>query len=376
MASAASEMGQDAVLITSRKAAPDARHLGEYEVVFGVLEGEPTEAPSFKNELTGSLSVELEPLRREVESLRRAFSSAIRSSTSAHSMPEIAHAESLLAEADVARELREDLLDAIHTRLREEALYDQALGKDAGRGAARARGGNWFTMHDRVLRLLREQMEQMLQVSPTLGKRGSAPSTVAVVGPTGAGKTTTIVKLAIRYGLAARKSPMIISADSYRIGATEQLRLYAATLGVAFQTAETAYALRQMLDENRGKEVIFIDTPGLGPADMEGASDLASLFSQSQDIDVHLALPANMRSSNLRRVVERFAPFGASKAILTKIDEAECLAGSLSQAMLAGLPVSFVTNGQTIPEDLEPGDKETLLNLISFANVAATLSAA
>src|SRR5208283_3377129 len=105
-------------------------------------------------------------------------------------------------------------------------------------------------------------------VQPTLGCGEASPRKVALVGPPGAGKTSTLVKLAINYGLACRRPVLLLSMDTYRVAAADQLRSYAAILGVGFQLAETVTALAQSIEENRGKELIFIDTPGMAAGDM------------------------------------------------------------------------------------------------------------
>ncbi len=98
----------------------------------------------------------------------------------------------------------------------------------------------------------------------------------ALVGPSGSGKTTTLVKLAVQYGLAGRRPVLLLSVDTYRIAAATQLRSFAAILGVGIQVLETVGALAQAIEENRGKELILIDTPGFGPADMEPTADWRS----------------------------------------------------------------------------------------------------
>ena len=169
---------------------------------------------------------------------------------------------------------------------------------------------------------------------------------------------------------------MIVSTDAYRVGASEQLRMYAATMGVAFQSVETVAALRQVLEEHRNKGLVLIDTPSLGPADMDAAFDLAGFLSSHAEIDVHLVLPATYRAVNLAKVTKQFAIFGADKVIFTKLDETQNNGAALSHAILANLPVSFVTMGQQIPEDLAPADKDQLLGFLNAFELRAALSAA
>ena len=119
-------------------------------------------------------------------------------------------------------------------------------------------------------RALRDEISSRFTADATLGRGPAQPRIVALVGPPGSGKTTTLVKLAVNYGLAARRPVLLLSMDTYRVAAADQLRSYAAILGVGFQLLETVSSLAQAIEENRGKELIFIDTPGLAYGDLAG----------------------------------------------------------------------------------------------------------
>jgi flagellar biosynthesis protein FlhF len=368
MSSAAQEMGPEAVLITSRRTTAETKSLGEYEVVFGVSQetGGRDEAPPRRPAATVSVTSDLDLIRREIEGIHRALNTAWRHATSGHWTPEMSHAEAILTDADVPFELKDDLLCALDARLREELLYDQARSASIDRRKPRFRTADaaLSTGSGRTGSLLREQLNSMLEISPPLPLSDTSRSIVALVGPSGSGKTTTIVKLAIQYGLTARRPPLIVSTDTFRVGATEQLRLYAAAIGVSFQVAETPLALRQILEEHGNKQLVLIDTPGLAPADMDASQEMARFLSLHPDIDVHLLLPATARALLLAKIAKRFAPFGASTAIITKLDEAESMGAAVGQAILSNLPVSFVTTGQQVPDDLIPADKEYLLSFL------------
>ncbi len=133
-------------------------------------------------------------------------------------------------------------------------------------------------------------LEEFFEVDATLGRAGASRKVVALVGPPGVGKTTTLIKLAARYGLASRKPAHIISTDVYRIAAADQLRSLASILGIGCDVVETPVALAQALEEHRSKDLVFIDTPGLANGEMEDGADLARLIATHPEIDTHLVL--------------------------------------------------------------------------------------
>ena len=142
-----------------------------------------------------------------------------------------------------------------------------------------------------------------MTISSKSTRRSGGPArraaVVALVGPPGAGKTTTLVKLAARYGLTSRKPAQILSADVFRIAAADQLRSLASILGIGCDVVETPAALAQVLEEHRSKDLVFIDTPGLAQGEMEDGADLARLIASHPEIDTHLVLPASMKPADM-----------------------------------------------------------------------------
>ena len=212
--------------------------------------------------------------------------------------------------------------------------------------------------------LLDREVDKLLGVDARLGRTGARQAIAAVVGPPGAGKTTCLVKLAAQYGLATRRPTQILTLDTYRVAAAEQLRSYAAILGIGFQVVETPLALAQALEEHRQKDLILIDTPGFGKHDMEDASDLAKFFAAYADIDTHLVLPASMKSADLQRTAAAYRKFHPAKLMFTKLDETSTFGPILNLVVSLGKPVSFLSYGQQIPEDFEGAEKSTLIELI------------
>src|SRR5258708_36462534 len=166
---------------------------------------------------------------------------------------------------------------------------------------------------------LRDEVGRVVAVNAEIGREGSHPRTVALVGPPGSGKTTTLVKLAVQYGVTSRKASQILTLDTQRVGASDQLRSYAAILGVGFQVLETTTALARALEEHNQKDLIFIDTPGLTAKEMEGLKDLADFLATYPGVDTHLVLPASMRTSDLKRIGRQYENFKPAKLFFTRM---------------------------------------------------------
>ena len=127
---------------------------------------------------------------------------------------------------------------------------------------------------------------------------------------------------------------------------------------------ETVAALAQTIEENRGKDLILIDTPGFGFSDLDISAGLAQFLSTREDIDTHLVLSSSMKSADLTRVVDRFEVFRPDRLLFTKLDETGSFGPILHEAVRSGKPLSFFATGQRIPEDLETASKSRLVELI------------
>jgi flagellar biosynthesis protein FlhF len=176
---------------------------------------------------------------------------------------------------------------------------------------------------------------------------------VAVVGPTGAGKTTTIAKLAARWCLQHGSQDLaLVSTDAYRIGARDQLMTYARILGTPMHAANGGKDLARVLERLKSKKLILIDTAGMGPRDVRLAEQLAALQSGAARARVLLALPAQGEGHALEEIVKAFAPLKPLACILTKVDEAVSLGAVISTTLRHRLKIAYVCDGQRVPDDL------------------------
>jgi flagellar biosynthesis protein FlhF len=175
----------------------------------------------------------------------------------------------------------------------------------------------------------------------------------AVVGPTGAGKTTTIAKLAARWSMRHGSQDLaLVSIDSYRIGAREQLNTYARMLGAPMHVANSGKELAGVLERLKSKKLILIDTAGMGPRDVRLTEQLAALKYGAAGARVLLALPAQAEGHALDEIVCAFVRVKPAACILTKVDEAASLGAAISTVLRHKLKVAYVCDGQRVPEDL------------------------
>jgi flagellar biosynthesis protein FlhF len=302
-------------------------------------------------------------LKKELEGMRRTINrSALAPPAWREASQDGSDAYVTLTASELAPELAREIVHAAEARAATPLLPKAR--------AARRTDGTAFRQ------ALVEELEARCIVQPVLGRGEGRPRIVALVGPPGSGKTTALVKLAVNYGLAARRPVLLLSIDTYRVAAAEQLRSYAAILGVGFQAVETAVALAQAIEENRGKEFIFIDTPGLGLVETADYSSLAQFLSTRSDIDTQMVVSSSMKSADLSRVVDGFEVFRPQRLIFTKLDETGSFGPILNEAVRTGKPLSFFTTGQRIPEDLEAATKNRLAELILSGTSGLALSAA
>ncbi len=184
------------------------------------------------------------------------------------------------------------------------------------------------------------------------------------LGSTGVGKTTTVVKLAIQADFVRKKQVGLISLDTERPGSHDQLAAYARISGLPLALVQTRSELAETLDKMEHLDLVLIDTPGRNPCDPALPGDLSRLFGGLPVLDHHLVVSATATETNLADALRGFYSESLASCIITKTDEARDIVGAFNQLCGRRIPLSFLSTGQRIPEDLEPASRRRLVQLL------------
>jgi flagellar biosynthesis protein FlhF len=202
------------------------------------------------------------------------------------------------------------------------------------------------------------------------GGVGRGPRVVSLVGPTGAGKTTTIAKIAAQEELVNNRRVGLISVDQYRIGGIDQLQRYADLIGCPMEVASDGPSLSRALSRLSNADLVLVDTAGRSTRDTEAFQTLAEcLQGADESVEVHLCLPVAMRERELSMAVQSYAPMQPLRIVCTKVDEALCCGSIVAAHVRTGLPLSYFTTGQRVPEDIMPASPKVLAALLCGGDI-------
>lgn len=247
-----------------------------------------------------------------------------------------------LLEADVRDDIARELIDRVRSASVINATSDSGL----------------------IKREILGQLSSEIRIGGPIAVTPNSRRIVALAGPTGVGKTTTIAKLAANFRLRERRRVGLITVDTYRIAAVEQLRVYADIIDLPMEVVSTPRQMREAVNSMRNMELILIDTSGRSPQDAIKIRELRSMLSEGMADEVHLVLSSIASDDSLIKTVEKFRPAGVTSLILTKLDEAWCLGNILPLLRQSRLPLSYITNGQNVPDDIETADSKKLAGRI------------
>ena len=253
----------------------------------------------------------------------------------------------------IGQDLSEEFTNRIITAVRAE-LADDTLDTDAVREA-----------------VLRHLADLVPVADPTIPRRSpdARPLTIALIGPTGVGKTTTLAKLAASFKLRHQRNVGLVTCDTYRIAAVDQLRTYAGIIGLPLEIALTPAEMNRAVERLSDCDVVLIDTPGRGPNDTGRLRELQQVLAAADPHEVHLVLASTASERVLLREAEAFSEVGADRIVLTKLDEAVSFGVLVNVMQSVGKELSFITTGQEVPDHIEAGRSRRLAELVLGAEL-------
>ena len=223
--------------------------------------------------------------------------------------------------------------------------------------------------------LQRTVLRELRIGSPILTHPGER-RVVALVGPTGVGKTTTVAKLAAGFRIEARRRVGLLTIDTFRIAAVQQLKAYAEIMDLPMQVVERPDDMQPALDLLGDVDLVLIDTAGRSPKSDARIDQLVELLRSAQPDETHLVLNATSSAAATRLALQGFAPVRPTAAILTKLDEAPNTVGVLSalasSEQFSGIPLSYITNGQQVPDDIAPAEAAMLMSRLLTTKVSVS----
>lgn len=213
-------------------------------------------------------------------------------------------------------------------------------------------------------RVLLQQISHLIPEPDRSISSPGRPRIVVLIGPTGVGKTTTIAKLAATDAIVHHKNVGLLSMDTYRIAAIDQLRVFADLSRIPMEVAYSPDDMIRAVRKFSEKDVVYVDSPGRSPRDGEGILEIQNYLAAIQTDEVHLTLNLSTRSEDLLDAIKRFGVIPSNRVIFTKLDETRYYGNMLTILKQHRLPVSFVTFGQEVPKTFRPANRSFLSQLI------------
>lgn len=289
-------------------------------------------------EVPSEISGRLDALQKMVESLTRTAHFRGKEEVP----PELFEIYTRLIDADIEDELARELIFSLRQNCSTDQLQDAAASNA----------------------LMTALVEKDIRIANPIRPQSGRRKVVALVGPTGVGKTTTIAKLAANFRLRDGVKMGLVTVDTYRIAAVEQLRTYAEIIDLPMKVVTSPQDMRRALDELSGLDLVLIDTAGRSPRDELKIQELKQMLAEASVDEVHLVMSLTASVKSIRMTCDQFKAVNPTALVLTKLDEAAGMGSLLSVAREVRLPFSYLTTGQDVPEDIEPAHASRIARLV------------
>jgi flagellar biosynthesis protein FlhF len=340
------EMGAEAIILNKRKIKPGKGitklfKKSVYEIVAAVDEYDRNKK-GFNIKLDNSYQM----LEEKVDSLKESIETIINKihhDNSDKKLPEIfVPYYNVMKENDVDAEIAENILESVKNKLNLNTTYDQEY----------------------IYFKFKQEISSRINRVKTIELTEGRPSIAVFVGPTGVGKTTTLAKLTAQYALMMKKDVGIITCDTYRIAAVEQLKTYCEIMDVPVKVVYQPRDIMEAMEGYRGKDLILVDTAGRSHRDKMRLVELQNLLKNLGQQQIFLVISATTNYKNCLDILESYSFLEDYRVLITKIDENVTNGIILNLALKSGRPLSYITTGQNVPDDIEKVDGERVASLI------------
>jgi len=212
---------------------------------------------------------------------------------------------------------------------------------------------------------LYDYISELIQVSGPIKTQPGVTKVVAFIGPTGVGKTTTIAKIAAKYSLIEGKSVVMVSADTYRIGADIQLKKYGEIMGIPVEIVLTPADFKKVINKHIDKDIIFFDTAGRSPRNRQHLMELKEFLDVYSPIETHLVMSAVTKYYDAVSIINNFGLVPIHRIMFTKLDETKNYGLLLNLSVSSGgIPISYLATGQNVPDDIDIADAKVISRLV------------